>query len=168
MDPFIGEIRPTAFNFAPKGWALCNGQLIAINTNQALFAILGTQYGGDGRTNFALPDLRGRTPLHRSDTQPVGQSVGEATHTLTAAELPAHRHILHSSSATAQALQPTGNVPGAIPAGGLAIYAGGGGLTPLNPQAVQPSGGGQPHENAPPWLGLNFIIALQGVFPSRT
>ncbi|MBI5925052.1 MAG: phage tail protein [Aquabacterium sp.] len=167
-EPFLGEIRPTAFAFAPKGWALCNGQLLPIAQNQALFAILGTTYGGDGRTNFALPDLRGRSPAHTANTLPLGARVGEEAHTLTVNEIPPHTHGLQGASDLANNAAPVGNLPAAKGRGGKDIYAAGSSpLQPMSPQAVAPAGGSQPHNNMQPYLAINFIIAMQGIFPSR-
>ncbi|SMB83897.1 phage tail protein [Deinococcus hopiensis] len=164
-EPFIGEIRPISFNFAPKGWAMCNGQLLPINQNQALFSILGTYYGGDGRTNFALPDLRGRMAVH-AGLSVLGIRAGESFHTLTTAELPRHTHLLGASSRPATTPLPAGNLL-AAPAQGERLYGTGPVDTALSPDAVSSFGGGQPHENRPPFLVLNYIIALQGIFPSR-
>lgn len=167
-EPFLGEIRQTSFQFAPKGWALCNGQLLPINQNQALFAILGTTYGGDGRVTFALPDLRGRSPVHASGSLPLGSRVGAETHTLSVNELPPHGHGLQGSGDLANVTAPAGNVPAAKGRGGKDIYAPGGSPPQaLSPQAIAPTGGSQPHENLQPFLTVNFIIALTGIFPSR-
>ena len=165
--PYLAEIRLTSFAFAPRGWALCNGQLLPINQNQALFALLGTQYGGDGRVTFALPNLQGRAPMHFSGVHPIGQSAGEESHTLTAAEMPSHVHALRASGKAAASTSPAGGVLAAPARGGTPAYASAASLVALNPAAVATSGGGQPHENRPPWLAVNFIIALQGIFPSR-
>lgn len=168
-DPFLGQISTTAFDFAPRGWALCNGQLLSISTNQALFALLGTQFGGDGRVNFALPDMRGRVPMHTSGTFAVGQAVGAAAVTLQANQLPVHGHALNASIDLANASVPGGAVPAARPRAGPVVYAAAG-STPavaLHADSVTGTGGSQPHDNMQPSLGLNFIIALQGIFPSR-
>ena len=165
--PYLAEIRLTSFAFPPRGWAMCNGQLLPINQNQALFALLGTTYGGDGRTNFALPDLQGRSPMHFSATHALGQIGGEETHTLTPAEMPAHGHALRASGKAAASSSPNGGVLAAVPRGGTPAYATASNLVPLNPAAITGSGGGQPHENRSPYLVLNFVIALQGIFPSR-
>ncbi len=165
--PYLAEIRMTSFQFAPKGWALCNGQLLPINQNQALFALLGTQYGGNGIQNFALPNLQGRVPMHFSGTHLQGVPGGEESHALTAAEMPAHVHALRASSKAAASSSPNGGVLAALGRGATPAYAGATNLVPLNPQAITASGGGQPHENRPPYLTLNFIIALAGIFPSR-
>ena len=167
-EPYIGEIRPTAFSFAPKGWAFCNGQLLPINQNQALFSILGTTYGGDGRVNFALPDLRGRAPVHRSQQIPLGSRTGEEAHTLTASEIPPHTHGLSGSNDIANNSAPAGNLLAAKGRGGKDIYAAGNSPPQaLSPQAIAPAGNSQPHDNMQPYATLNFIIALVGVFPSR-
>jgi len=167
-EPFLGEIRTASFAFPPKGWALCNGQLLPINQNQALFSILGTTYGGDGRVNFALPDLRGRVPVHFAGNVPLGERAGVESVTLTTAQLPVHQHALMASSDLANANVPGGAVPAGKPRGGRDIYAlTGASMTPLLPASVDPVGGSQPHSNTQPSLTLNFIIALQGIFPSR-
>jgi microcystin-dependent protein len=166
---FLGQITTTAFSFAPRGWALCNGQLLPINQNQALFSLLGTQFGGDGRTTFALPDLRGRVPMHTDAFNPVGQGVGAPAVTLQAANLPAHGHALNTTTELANSAVPGGAVPAARPRAGPVIYAAAG-STPsvtLRPESAGFTGGSQPHDNMQPSLGLNFIIALQGIFPSR-
>jgi len=166
-DPYIGEIKLISFNFPPKGWAFCNGQLLAINQNQALFSILGTMYGGNGQTNFALPNLQGRVPIHQGINQGsynVGQVGGETSHTLTINELPAH---LHPAVA-----QSTPSTPGATPLNSIwaatpsAAFASAPNVS-MNPAAVTTTGGSQPHENMPPYLVLNYVIALVGIFPSR-
>lgn len=168
-DPFLGEIRQTSFAFAPRGWALCNGQLLPIAQNQALFSLLGTSYGGDGRTTFALPDLRGRSPAHTSDTSPPGSRQGEEAHTLIANEIAPHAHGLQGSTDLANNTTPAGNALAAKGRGGKDIYAPGTSpLQPMSPQAVAPAGGSQPHDNMQPFLTINFIIALTGIFPSRT
>jgi len=163
-EPFLAEIRITSFVFAPNGWALCNGQLMPINQNQALFSLLGTTFGGDGRVNFALPDLRARTPLHVGSGHTLGERGGEQAHTLSISELPEHTHGLQAST-------QTGNTP--IPAGNLAadsapneIYGPPVNLTALQASAMGNAGGSQAHLNMQPFLTLNFIIALQGIFPS--
>jgi microcystin-dependent protein len=165
--PYLAEIRLTSFAFAPRGWALCNGQLLAINQNQALFALLGTTYGGNGTTNFALPNLQGRAPMHFSGPHPLGQAGGEEAHTLTNAEMPAHGHTLRASGKPAASSSPNGGVLAAVPRGATPAYAAPGSLVALNPASIAASGGSQPHENWPPYLTVNFVIALQGIFPSR-
>jgi microcystin-dependent protein len=160
--PYLAEIRIFSFGFPPKGWALCNGQLLPINQNQALFALLGTTYGGDGRVNFALPNLQGRSPVHVGGGIGLGQMAGEQAHTLTASEMPAHTHVATGSSVPATLGDPTGN----LWAAGSAAYH----TAPdaaMSPACLLPVGGNQPHENLSPCLTINFCIALQGIFPSR-
>lgn len=161
--PFIAEVKIISWNFAPQGWAFCNGQFLPINQNQALFSILGTAFGGNGQTTFALPDLRGRAPLHRG-TNVVGQKAGEEFHTLTIAEIPAHNHIATATNTTASVPIPTGNF---LANSAAQPYADPTNLTTLDPSSISNFGGSQPHENRQPFLVLNFIIALQGIFPSR-
>src|SRR4051794_31430727 len=165
-EPFLSEIRLMSFNFAPKGWAQCNGQLLPINQNQPLFALLGTMYGGDGRVNFALPDLRGRVPAHiggpSGNFSVYGQRGGEVGHTLNAGELPAHTHVVGASSATQGGTQaPGGKLLGGA---GNAYHST---LAPvgLRPDTVANVGGSQAHLNQQPFLTLSFCIALQGIFP---
>ncbi len=159
---FIGEIKIVSFNFAPKSWALCNGQFLPIAQNQALFSLFGTMYGGNGQTTFALPDLRGRAPLHVGSAYVQGQAGGEETHTLTQNEMPTHMHFAGATTATGRAASPAGGVFAAA----RGHYAESGDVV-LNPAAVSSYGGSQPHENMPPYLVLNFIVAIQGIFPSR-
>jgi microcystin-dependent protein len=166
MEPFLGQISLMSFAYPPKGWALCNGQLLPIAQNQALFSLLGTNYGGNGINNFALPDLRGRVPRHLPATP--GQQGGAETHTLALGELPLHQHALIASSDLANASVPGLAVPAAKPRGGRDIYAGPATpVGPLSPAAVGASGGGQAHANMQPYLTLSFVIALVGLFPSR-
>lgn len=162
-EPFLSEIRICSFVFAPKGWALCNGQLLPINQNQALFALLGTTFGGDGRVNFALPDLRGRVPIHAGSGHTLGERGGEQAHTLSVGELPQHSHTLHATVEEGATPIPTGNLPADSPA---APYADPANLTNLHPNTVLNVGGSQAHLNMMPFLALNFVIALQGIFPS--
>lgn len=162
--PILGEIKLISWNFAPRGWAFCNGQLLAINQNQALFAIMGTMYGGNGQTNFALPDLRGRVPMHMGGGFTEGERGGQEVHTLTQAEMPAHTHFAQASNNIGNTADAAGNVLGSVPG---RIYTDPGALTPLNPNTITNFGGSQPHENRQPYLVLNFVIALQGVFPSQ-
>ena len=162
-DPFIGEIKVISFNFPPKGWAFCNGQLLPINQNQALFSILGTIYGGDGRTTFALPNFQGRMPIHQGQGFTLGQQGGEAAHTLTVNEMPAHNHPA-MGAATANGSSPSGTV-WAPADGALEYYASPN--TTMSPGAIANRGGTQSHENEAPYLVLNFIIALVGIFPPR-
>lgn len=164
-EPFIAEIKLLAFNFPPRGWALCNGQLLPINQNQALFSLLGTTYGGNGQTTFALPNMQGRAPVHAAGgTISLGEISGEATHTLTSSELPQHVHSVLAS---------TGAVTGGTPGGNyLSNQAANAGFSPSSAAntamtSVGASPGAQPHENMQPYLVLNFSIALVGIFPSR-
>jgi microcystin-dependent protein len=162
-EPFLSEIRIMSFVYPPKGWALCNGQLLPINQNQPLFALLGTTYGGDGRVNFALPDLRGRTPIHVSAGHTLGEPGGEQAHTLSHAELPTHAHRLAASSAAQGGSPvPTGRFLG----GATNMYHEPTNLTTMNPNATTNAGGSQAHLNMQPFLTLSFCIALQGIFPS--
>jgi microcystin-dependent protein len=167
-EPFLGEIRLASFVFPPRGWALCNGQLLPINQNQALFSLLGTTYGGNGQVTFALPDLRGRVPVHMGGGMTLGLRSGEAAHTLTAGELPGHVHALQATPDVANVASPAGALLGAKPRGGANVFAlPGSPATPLSAGAVAPAGGSQSHENMQPYLTLNFFIALTGIFPSR-
>lgn len=161
--PYLGEIRLMSFGFAPKGWAMCNGQLLPINQNAALFSLLGTQYGGNGQTTFALPNLQGRSPLHMSPSYSLGQYGGEQGHTLSVSELPQHNHALTGSSSTGELASPAGNSLAAA----RGRYADSGDSI-LNGATLAPVGGGQAHLNMAPFLVLNMVIALQGVFPSQT
>ena len=165
---YLGEIRIVSFSFAPKGWALCNGQTMPINQNQALFSLLGTTFGGNGQTTFLLPDFRGRAPLHAGSQQGTpaytpGQMTGEEQHTLTLSELPLHSHFAKASTASNTLGSPSGN----FWATGPAQYAASPINTAMAGNAIAPAGGSQAHENQPPYLVLNFIIALTGIFPSR-
>ena len=162
-EPFLAEIRIMSFNFAPKGWAMCNGQLLPINQNQALFSLLGTTFGGDGRTTFGLPDLRGRVPIHVGSGWSLGQKGGEEFHTVTQQEMPSHLHGVQANSAAANKAVPTGNFLANV---STKVYGATVNLTTLHPSTVSNLGGSQPHENRQPFLVLNFCIALQGIFPS--
>jgi microcystin-dependent protein len=169
-EPFIGEIKWVAFNFAPRGWALCDGQLLPINQNQALFALLGTTFGGDGRTTFALPDMRGRTPIHVGQgpglsQYVLGQEGGEESHTLTVSEIPWHDHPAMASNAEATAVSPAANVFAAKSR--VPLYGPGPANIDMSASAIVAAGGSQPHNNMPPYITLNCVIALQGIFPSR-
>jgi microcystin-dependent protein len=163
-DPYVGEIKLFGFHFPPRGWALCNGQLLPINQNQALFTILGTTYGGDGRTTFALPDLRGRTPLHMGNGVTLGQSAGEENHTLTQLEMPAHIHQVQGSPAEATEAAPTGAVWGLTNRNPFKNAASD---TTLNLGSMSTAGSSQAHPNMQPYLTLNFCIATTGIFPTR-
>ena len=170
-EPFLSEIRIFSFNFAPQGWAQCNGQLLPINQNQALFALLGTTYGGDGRVNFALPDLRGRTPIHFGGGVTLGERAGEEVHTLNTNELPTHVHTANAV-APANGASNINNPIGAYlsnsaPAEIYSAGAGSPGLVALHTGSIASVGGSQPHENRQPMLVLTFGIALQGIFPSQ-
>jgi microcystin-dependent protein len=161
-DPYIGEIKVISFNFPPKGWAFCNGQLLPINQNQALFSILGTTYGGNGQTNFALPNLQARMPIHQGQGFNIGQVGGEVAHTLTINEMPAHNHPA-MAAATTTGPSPANSVW--APPGQVAYAASPNGT--MAAAAISNTGGSQPHNNEAPYLVLNFIIALVGIFPSR-
>ena len=162
-EPFLSEIRIMSFQFAPKGWALCNGQLLPINQNQALFSLLGTTFGGDGRVNFALPDNRGRTPIHVGSGHTLGERGGEQAHTLSISEIPTHVHTANASNTTGNMQDPTGNVMATVPG---RAYTNPADLTTLSPGSVSNVGGSQAHLNMQPFLTLTFCIALQGIFPS--
>lgn len=166
-EPFLSEIRIMSFVFAPKGWALCNGQLLPINQNQGLFSLLGTTFGGDGRVNFALPDLRGRTPIHVGSGHTLGERGGEQAHTLSISEIPTHVHVLQGSTAVGNSVNPRtvsgGNVLAQDPGN---VYGGAANLVSLNTGSVANVGGSQAHLNMQPFLTLSFCIALQGIFPS--
>lgn len=164
-EPFLAEIRLMSFVFAPKGWALCNGQLLPINQNQGLFSLLGTTFGGDGRTNFGLPDYRGRTPMHVGGSHTLGERGGQQAHTLSIAELPAHTHRVRASDhSVAGSTVPDGRYLGRA----NNAYAEGPATTTLRPDTVTGIGGGQAHLNMQPFLTISFCIALQGIFPSPT
>jgi microcystin-dependent protein len=162
-EPFLSEIRIMSFNFAPKGWALCNGQLLPINQNQALFALLGTTYGGNGQTNFALPNLQGRTPIHVGSGHNLGETGGQEATTLNITQMPSHTHLAASVTGSATTSSPTG----AYLAASTAVYHAPSNLTTLHPATITTVGGGQAHMNMQPFLTLNFCIALQGIFPSQ-
>lgn len=165
-EPFLSEIRIFSFGFAPKGWALCDGQLLPINQNQALFSLLGTTYGGDGRVNFALPNLQSRTPIHMGSGHTLGERGGEQAHTLSISELPTHTHSLMASSSDATAAIPTANYLARSAPGNP--YIAPTALGALIAGTVTNTGGSQAHLNMQPFLVLNFSIALQGIFPSQT
>ncbi len=164
-EPFLSEIRIMSFSFPPRGWALCNGQLMPINQNQALFSLLGTTFGGDGRVNFALPDLRGRTPIHVGGGHTLGERGGEQAHTLNVNELPNHAHLLQATSKPGDAapIVPSGNL---LAQSRLPLYGPPNDPVAMAPTTVANSGGSQAHPNMQPYLTLSFCIALQGVFPS--
>jgi microcystin-dependent protein len=169
-EPYLAEIRIFSFEFAPKGWAFCAGQLLPINQNQAIFALLGTTYGGNGTTNFALPDLRSRVPMHQGNVQGnvfvEGQTGGEEAHTLSVNEIPSHSHFVNVSSVPGNSNSPAGNF--LAQSSRFVLYSGTlSTQTTLQPATVGSAGGGQPHFNLQPYLVLNFCIALAGIFPSR-
>jgi microcystin-dependent protein len=183
-QPYLGEIQLFACTFAPAGWALCNGQVLSINTNQALFSLLGTTYGGNGSTNFALPDLRGRTPMGSSATHPVGEVTGAESVTLTSSHLPAHTHTVSISGVTATGRlrnaaanqrTPVATLPAIESSNALATYSSAASDANMHGSAVTlggslsaaSAGGGQAHENRQPYLTLNYCIATQGIFPPR-
>jgi microcystin-dependent protein len=163
-SPYLGEIRIVAFGFAPKGWALCNGQTMQINQNQALFALLGTTYGGNGQSTFVLPDFRGRTAIGVGSTFVPGQLGGEEQHVLQQNEMAAHTHTAIGSSTASTLSSPSGNFWANGP---NSQYAAGPVSTPLASNAIGNAGGGQGHENRSPYTVLNYIISLSGIFPSR-
>ena len=154
-----------SFEFAPKGWALCNGQLLPINQNQALFSLLGTTFGGDGRVNFALPDLRGRTPIHVGSGHTLGERGGEQAHTLSIAELPEHTHTANATSSASSTNNPSNSVMLAQSTAS-SLYGAASNLQAMSPSAIGNVGGSQAHLNMQPFLTLSFCIALQGIFPS--
>jgi microcystin-dependent protein len=164
-EPFLSEIRIMSFGFPPKGWALCNGQLLPINQNQALFSLLGTTYGGDGRVNFGLPNLQGRAPIHMGSGHTLGERGGEQAHTLSISETPTHTHVANGTNTNGTAIVPTGNLLAGSP---NQLYGPAQSLTALNAGTIANVGGSQAHLNMQPFLILNFCIALQGIFPSQT
>ena len=167
-NPFVGEIRLFAGNFAPQGWAFCDGQLLSIATNEVLFNLIGTTYGGDGQNTYALPDLRGRVPVHQGNGQGlqsiIGQLGGVETVTLTPSQLPQHSHVLVGTSATATSGAPAG---AALAATTASSYGPGPATVPMATEAIGPQGGSQPHENMAPFTAINYIISLFGIFPSQ-
>jgi microcystin-dependent protein len=163
----MGEIRLFSFNFPPQGWAFCNGQFLPINQNQALFSLLGTRYGGNGQTNFQLPNLRDRAPMHQGPGHTIGEQGGEMAHTVSIQELPAHTHTFNASKTVANTTAPTGTnvISASTP---QFTWAAANNLTAMAPQAISNAGGSQPHENRHPFAVTNMCIALQGVFPSQS
>jgi microcystin-dependent protein len=162
--PFMSEVKICAFNFAPQGWAFCNGQFLPINQNQALFSLLGTMYGGNGQTTFALPDLRGRTAIHIGQSFTQGQAGGQETHTLTQSEMPTHIHFMSAVTEVGTTTAPSNNW---LARSATEPYRAFSNPTTMHPASITNYGGSQPHENRQPYLVLNFVIALQGAFPSR-
>jgi microcystin-dependent protein len=162
-EPFLSEIKLVSFNFPPKGWAFCNGQFLPINQNQALFALLGTTYGGNGQTTFALPNLRGRVPIHFGGAHSLGEAAGSTSVTVNIQQLPTHSHTVMVNTAPATTANPANDFLG----NANNMYAAPQNLTTMNPGTITPVGGSQPHNNMMPYLVLNFIIALQGIFPSQ-
>ena len=167
-EPFLSEIRIMSFVYAPKGWALCNGQFLPINQNQALFSLLGTTFGGNGQTTFALPDLRGRTPIHVGNGHTLGERAGEPAHTLSIGELPEHVHVISGTSTLGTQITPAGNLLGAVDVSAFttSLYGPATNMVAMAPAAVANVGGSQAHLNMQPFLTLSFCIALQGIFPS--
>ena len=171
MDPFVAEIRIFGFNFAPKGWAFCDGQLLPLSQNTALFSLLGTTYGGDGKSNFALPDMQGNAPMHPSQgpglsLHDLGETGGSQTVTLLQSEIPSHSHSMMASNSDSISQSPAASLlAGGV--GGISLYGAPPPQVQLSVNAIAPVGGGLPHNNMMPYLTLNFCIALQGVFPAR-
>jgi microcystin-dependent protein len=171
MDPFVAEIRIFPFNFAPKGWTFCNGQLLPLSQNTALFSLLGTTYGGDGKSNFALPDLQGRAPMHPGQgpglsLHDLGETGGAETVTLLDSEIPSHNHSLMVTGLNSQSTTPANTSLGR--GNPVKVYVSSGTMTTMGTNAIATTGGNQPHNNMMPYLTMNFCIALQGVFPPRT
>ena len=164
-QPYVGEIRLFAGNFAPLNWAFCDGQLMSIAENIVLFELIGTTYGGDGQSTFQLPDLRGRVPVHQGSGQVQGESGGQEAVTLTAAQMPAHGHAMYASTAAASATQGPSGVLASSAA--MRLYGSGAPNMAMDPNALAQAGASQPHENMPPFVALNYIISLFGVFPSQ-
>jgi microcystin-dependent protein len=172
-DPFLAEIRIFPFNFAPKSWAFCDGQILPLSQNTALFSLLGTRYGGDGASTFALPNLKGRAPMHPGQgpglsLHDLGETGGSETVTLLESETPIHSHGLLGSNALANRTNPVNNSFARASGGNVYIPPAGAPLVSTSVQALAPAGGSQPHNNMMPYLTLNFCIAIQGVFPPRS
>jgi microcystin-dependent protein len=174
MEPFVGQIIPVGFNFAPVGWLLCQGQIVSIAQFDVLFALIGTAYGGDGQTTFGIPDLRGRSPLHQGQgtnlsNYILGQPSGTENVTLLAQQVGAHTHTFMASTQTATTITPddTTALGNATAGGGMSVYDAGAATTPLSAASIGPQGGSNPHENRQPYLGVNYIIAWAGIFPNR-
>jgi microcystin-dependent protein len=167
-QPYVGEIRMFAGNFAPAGWMFCEGQLLPISENETLFNLIGTTYGGDGQSTFALPDLRGRIPIHQGSSFVLAQSGGVETVTLTASQIPAHSHPFLASANPASSKSPGNQVPGITQSATITPYGTDAPLVQLSSNAVGAAGGSQPHDNFQPYLCIDFIISLFGIFPSQT
>jgi microcystin-dependent protein len=164
-QPSVGEIRLFAGNFAPLNWAFCDGQVLSIAQNDVLFELIGTTYGGDGQSTFALPDLRGRVPVHQGNGYVQGESGGQETVTLSAGQMPVHGHAMYASTSPASATQGPSGLLGSSAA--MRLYGSGAPNMAMDPNALAQAGGGQPHENMPPFVALNYIISLFGIFPSQ-
>ena len=164
-EPFLSEIRIFSFDFPPKGWAFCNGQLLPINQNQPLFALLGTHFGGNGQTNFGLPNLQGQVPIHTGNGHTLGERAGGSSVTVNQQQMPQHMHFAQASSTAGDGPAAGGNV---LAYSDVQLYASASTLTPLQAASISNVGGSQPHTNMMPYLVLNFCIALQGIFPSQT
>jgi microcystin-dependent protein len=164
-QPYVGEIRMFAGNFAPAGWMFCEGQLLPISENETLFQLIGTTYGGDGQSTFALPDLRGRIPLHQGNGFILAETGGAEEITLTVSQIPAHSHPLLGSTATAASTDPTSNIGARVTVAAVFLYGTDNPAQPIAPQAVGPVGGSQPHTNFQPYLCVDFIISMFGIFP---
>lgn len=172
-DPFVAEIRIFPFNFPPKGWAFCDGQLLPLSQNTALFSLLGTTYGGNGKSNFALPDMQGNAPMHPGQgpglsLHDLGEIGGSETVTLLESEIPSHAHAMMAATTAGNSRAPAGNVLSRSGNGNVYVPPAGNPVVSMSPNALAPAGGDQPHNNMQPYLTLNFCIALQGVFPPRT
>ena len=166
-NPYVGEIRMFGGNFAPVGWALCDGSIMSIAQNDALFNLIGTTYGGDGQSTFAVPDLQGRVPIHQGGGFVIGRAAGVEAVTLQASQMPNHNHAFNASAAASAGTGPGGNVVADSTAAGAKIYVVGQGSTAFSPAAVSTAGASQPHENRMPYLAVSFIISLFGIFPSQ-
>lgn len=164
-QPYLGEIKLFAGNFAPVGWAFCDGQLLSIDQWSALFSLMGTTYGGDGQSTFALPNLQSRVPVHQSDEYSMGQTGGVEDVTLDIAQIPSHAHTANAITSAATAPGASGNLPAA--GAGTSLYSAQTPNTAMDPSAIAPTGGSQPHDNLQPYQALNFIIALEGIYPSQ-
>jgi microcystin-dependent protein len=167
-EPYVGEIRMFGGNFAPAGWMFCEGQLLPISENETLFNLIGTTYGGDGQSTFALPDLRGRLPVHQGGGFTLAETGGVETVTLTVAQIPAHTHAFMGSNNLANGVVPTGQVPGKSSVSSILPYGTDAPVSPMSPSAVGNVGGNQPHTNFQPYLCIDFIISLFGIFPAQT